>query len=75
MKHKPDDRSDNVEKIQRNINHTIQNIELANEMIDKVDNQKTRQELKDKNEKREAALNGMREEIRDEVKAQEKGYQ
>ncbi len=75
MKHKPDDRSDNVEKIQRNINHTIQNIELANEMIDKVDNQKTRQELKDKNEKREAALNGMREEIRDEAKAQEKGYQ
>lgn len=75
MKPKPDNRKDNVERIQSNINHTIQNIELASDMMDKVDNPKTRQELQKKNERREAALEGMREEIRDEANAREKGYQ
>lgn len=31
MKHNPDARSNNIEKIQRNINSTIENINLANE--------------------------------------------
>ena len=48
-KPKPDDRRDNVDKIQYNINKTIQNIELAEEMIAKTDDEKTRKALEEKN--------------------------
>lgn len=75
MKPKPDDRSDNVERIQKNINHTIQNIELAEEMMNKVDDPKTKHDLQAKNERREEALEGMRKEIRDEALDRENGYQ
>jgi len=67
MKPNPDDRSDNVERIQFNINHTIKNMELAEEMIAKTDNPKTKAELEAKNERRRAALEAMRSEIRDEA--------
>jgi small acid-soluble spore protein (thioredoxin-like protein) len=73
-KPKPDDRSDNVEKIQRNISNTIENIEAAHDMMGKVDDPKTKHDLLAKNERREEALEGMREEIRDEAKARERGY-
>lgn len=63
---KPDDRSDNAKKIQDHIDHTVRNIEFAEDMIRATDNEKTKRELKDKNERREDALTGMREEIRDE---------
>ena len=39
MKNKPDDRSDNVEKIQRHIDMTKHNIEVAEEMIASTENQ------------------------------------
>ena len=45
MKHKPDDRRDNVERIQENINHTIQNIDNGEEMIALSDNPRTRRDL------------------------------
>lgn len=67
MKPNPDDRSDNVENIQRNINYTISNIRKANEMIEKTSDEKTRRELIAKNERREEALNSMRREIKDEA--------
>ncbi|NLL52033.1 MAG: small acid-soluble spore protein Tlp [Peptococcaceae bacterium] len=75
MKHNPDDRRDNVDKIQFNINHTIRNMELAEEMIAKTDNEQTRRELKEKNKRRRQALNGMRAEIRDEALAKKNNYQ
>lgn len=75
MKHNPDDRSDNVERIQSNINHTIQNIEEAEEAMALTDNPKTKHDLEEKNEKREEALSRMRVEIRDEAIDREKGYQ
>lgn len=68
---KPDDRSDNVEKIQDHIDHTIKNMELADEMIDVTEDEKMKQALLAKNERREDALAGMREEIRDESNARE----
>ena len=40
MKSNPDDRSDNVERIQENINNTIKNINLANEVIAESNNSK-----------------------------------
>lgn len=71
MKANPDNRKDNVERIQRNINMTIRNMELADEMMGKTDNPKTKEELRAKNEKREQALKGMRGEIKDEADARE----
>lgn len=68
---KPDDRSDNVENIQYNIDHTIKNMELADEMIDITDDEKMKQALLAKNDRREDALRGMRAEIRDEANARE----
>lgn len=73
-KPKPDDRRDNVEKIQYNIDKTIQNYELAEEMIAKTDDEKTKKELKEKNKRRLQSLESMRKEIRDEAIAREKGY-
>lgn len=74
MKNKPDDRRDNVDRIEENIGHTIQNIEKAEEMIQITDDQKTKETLMEKNKRREEALNGMREEIRDEAIDKENGY-
>ncbi len=74
MKNNPDDRRDNVDRIQHNINNTIQNCELADEMIAKTDDEKTKRDLIAKNERREEALNGMREEIKDEAIDKKNGY-
>lgn len=74
MNNKPDDRRDNVEKIQNSIDHTIRNMEIANDMMDEIDNSKTKEELRAKNERREQALEGMREEIKDEANSRENGY-
>lgn len=65
MKPKPDDRSDNVEKIEYNIGKTIQNIELAEEMIAETNDTSMKNTLEEKNERRRDALKGMREEIRE----------
>lgn len=74
MKTKPDDRRDNVEHIQENINHTIENMRKADEMIEETSDDKARENLKEKNSRREEALKGMRSEIRDEAIASENGY-
>jgi small acid-soluble spore protein (thioredoxin-like protein) len=67
MKSKPDDRTDNVDRIQYNIDKTILNCELADGMIAKTDDPNMKQILEEKNERREKALHAMREEIRDEA--------
>jgi small acid-soluble spore protein (thioredoxin-like protein) len=64
---KPDDRSDNVDRIQFNINHTIRNMEAAEELIEKTDDKRMKDGLEEKNDRRRDALQGMREEIRDEA--------
>ncbi len=69
---KPDDRSDNVARIQKNIDMTIHNIEAAEDMMAKTPDDKMKKTLSEKNERRRDALDGMRSEIRDEAKAQEK---
>ncbi len=74
MKNKPDDRSDNVDKIQYNIDKTIQNYEIAEEVIGETDNEKTKKDLSEKNERREEALNNMRKEIKDEAMYKKNEY-
>ena len=73
-KAKPDDRRDNVDRIQKNIDMTIHNIELAEEMINKTDDQKMKKELMDKNERRRQSLDGMKREIKDEAIAKKNEY-
>jgi small acid-soluble spore protein (thioredoxin-like protein) len=72
---KPDDRRDNADRIKNNIDMTIHNMELADEMLAKTSNLDTKQELEAKNERRRQALDGMRSEIRDETKHQEQKHQ
>lgn len=71
MKHNPDDRSDNVENIQYNIDRTIENINLTEEAISKASGLKMKDELEQKNKRREKALESMRKEIKEEAAYQE----
>jgi len=73
-KHNPGDRRDNVEKIQEHIDNTIENINLTEETIEVSDDERTRQNLKAKNKKREEALDGMRQEIKDEAGDRQNKY-
>lgn len=75
MKNKPDDRRDNVDRIQYNIDKTILNCELAEELIEKTDDERMKRELTEKNERRKSALKHMRKEIRDEAIDKENGYE
>lgn len=74
MRNKPDDRTNNVDRIQYNIDKTIQNCELADEMIARTSDQEMKKTLTEKNERREDALNSMRKEIKDEAIDKQKGY-
>ncbi len=67
MKRNPDNRADNVEHLQNSIDGTVRNIRKAREMIRATDNDRTKQELEAKNERREDALNAFRSEIKDEA--------
>lgn len=62
----PDNRADNAQRIQQNINSTVGNIEAAEEMIAQTPDMKMKTTLTDKNKRRRQALNGMRNEMRDE---------
>ena len=66
-KPKPDDRRDNVNKIQENIDNTIKNFRLAEDMIALTDDEMTKRDLEEKNKRRLESLDGMKEEIRDEA--------
>ena len=61
----PDDRSDNVEKLQRMVQETIENLEEAHDAVEFASGEE-RQQIIEKNKRREEAIEGMREEISDE---------
>ncbi|UII58361.1 small acid-soluble spore protein Tlp (plasmid) [Cytobacillus spongiae] len=63
----PDDRSDNVEKLQGMVQHTIENMERAEESISFTDSEEQLQSIKDKNERRRESLQAFRNEIKDEA--------
>ena len=75
MKHKPDDRSDNVDILQDNINNTLENIRLAEKTMAETDNEDMKQDIAAKNERRGQALRNMRHEIKDEVEDYANGYE
>jgi len=75
-KHKPDDRSDNVERIQETIDNTVKNMRKAEDMMALMeDGSKSKKDLKEKNERRAMSLEAMRREIREEALDRERGYQ
>ncbi|MBY0147984.1 small acid-soluble spore protein Tlp [Neobacillus niacini] len=66
-KPKPDDRSDNVEKLQSMIHDTIENIEAAEESLAFTNSETQRQQIAAKNERRRESIESFRSEIKDEV--------
>ncbi|MGP4038588.1 small acid-soluble spore protein Tlp [Gracilibacillus sp. D59] len=69
-KPKPDDRSDNVEKLQHMVQDTIENIEAAHDTM-QFASQEEKEKIKEKNRRREEAISGLREEIKDEAHDQQ----
>ena len=65
----PDDRSDNVEKLQEMIVNTIENMEEAESTLE-FSSPEARAQVEAKNERRRESLDAMREEVKDEARAQ-----
>lgn len=70
---KPDDRSDNVEKIQDTVKNTIANMEAAEETMAFSDGREL-EALKEKNARRKESIKGLRAEIIDEATDRKNGY-
>lgn len=62
---KPDDRSDNYEKLQSMAEDTAQNIEKSQDTMEHLSGQE-KEALKEKNKRREAAINSFEQEMEDE---------
>lgn len=62
----PDDRSDNVEKLQEMIHDTYENISEAEESLESASDEQ-RENIIEKNKRRRRAIAGFRDEIKDEV--------
>lgn len=73
-KHKPDDRRDNVERIQFNIDNTIINYRKTEDEIKLTEDEKQRRELEEKNQRRDQAIKGMRKEIKQEANDRKNNY-
>nr|WP_113866482.1 small acid-soluble spore protein Tlp [Paraliobacillus ryukyuensis] len=63
----PDDRSDNVEKLQEMVQNTIENIEASHDTM-KFASDEEKENIKQKNKRREDSIESMRAEIKDEYK-------
>jgi small acid-soluble spore protein (thioredoxin-like protein) len=66
-KPKPDDRSDNAEKLQSMIHDTLENIEAAEDSLKFTDSETQRQQIEAKNQRRRESIESYRSEIKDEV--------
>ncbi|MDY0396457.1 small acid-soluble spore protein Tlp [Virgibacillus halophilus] len=67
---KPDDRSDNIEKLQQMVQDTIANMEAAEETAQFSSND-AKGQIEEKNERRKEAIEGMKAEIADEKEDQQ----
>ena len=68
QKPNPDDRSDNVEKLQSMVQSTIENIEEAEASLE-FSSGEQRKQIEEKNERRRESIAAFREEIKDEANA------
>lgn len=69
----PDDRSDNVEKLQDMIENTLENIDESEAAMG-LSTEEEQQMIKQKNENRRTSIDAMRSEIKDEEAARKSGY-
>lgn len=74
-KPKPDDRSDNVEKLQAMIHNTEENIRRAEETLEFTDSAEQRENVEAKNQRRQESLESMRSEVKDEANASENSFE
>lgn len=74
QKSNPDNRSDNVEKLQDMVQNTIENIDKAEETLVNASSG-DKEMIQQKNKRREAAIQSFKEEIQDEASDRENGYQ
>ncbi|MEH7523926.1 small acid-soluble spore protein Tlp [Bacillus sp. JJ1503] len=72
-KPKPDDRSDNVEKLNTMVENSIENMNDAEETMQFADGEE-RAKIAAKNERRKESIEAMRAEIQDESQARQNGY-
>lgn len=63
---KPDDRSDNVEKLREQVVNTIENIEASHDTLQMDLSEDQKEDIRAKNRRRERAIADKREEIQDE---------
>ncbi|MFS1512573.1 small acid-soluble spore protein Tlp [Chengkuizengella sp. SCS-71B] len=74
MKAKPDNRDDNVEKLQEAVQNTIGNLRESEDYLeefgDEIGNNE-QQAIESKNERRKQSIQGLREEIKDEAHAEQ----
>lgn len=71
---KPDNRADNVEKLQDMVQNTLENIDKA-EATMACAGPEEREHIQAKNHRREESIAAMREEIKDEAADRQNGYQ
>ncbi|EDL65757.1 small acid-soluble spore protein Tlp [Bacillus sp. SG-1] len=69
----PDDRSDNVDKLQSMVFHTIQNMERAEESMAMTDSDEQKQAIEAKNDRRRESIDAFRSELKDEAAYQRNG--
>lgn len=62
----PDDRSDNAEKLQEMIHDTLDNVEEAEDRME-WSSPHEQKNIKEKNKRRKEAIEGFRNEIKDEI--------
>ncbi|MBO2537115.1 MULTISPECIES: small acid-soluble spore protein Tlp [Rummeliibacillus] len=70
---KPDDRSNNVERLQQMVENTRENIEEA-EISKEFADPEQAQQIKEKNKRRKQSIDALIEEVKDETAARKKGY-
>lgn len=61
--HNPDNRVNEEERVKTKINKTMHNAEVANEILEKTNDDVLKQNLIEKNSRRQDAVNKMKEEI------------
>ncbi|MGC4378448.1 small acid-soluble spore protein Tlp [Fictibacillus sp. Mic-4] len=63
---KPDDRSNNVERLQQMVENTKENIEAANESLENTMSAEQQEQIREKNKRREESIQSFQNEIEDE---------
>nr|WP_077621867.1 small acid-soluble spore protein Tlp [Sediminibacillus massiliensis] len=66
----PDNREDNVEKLQEMVQNTIENLEASHDTM-KFASGEEKEQIKAKNARREESIRGLRQEIKDEFRHQQ----